>query len=146
MEMVDSLITNYSLRVRLALVKADLIPQIISTLNPQSLSFAEAVDIHKYLMKSMRNFVWLATRIGLSQLKIEDGNEQQAVRETVFQQVLFPSEKYLWHWCMNRFSIIDGEQSAEFMDLLAFLLELSPYYLPAMKFVLNMPVALTIPS
>ncbi|KAK2940080.1 hypothetical protein BLNAU_25014 [Blattamonas nauphoetae] len=38
------------------------------------------------------NPAWLAAPLGLAVLAIEDDNEQQAVHETVLQQVLVPSE------------------------------------------------------
>ncbi|KAK2941469.1 hypothetical protein BLNAU_23616 [Blattamonas nauphoetae] len=146
MKMLGTLMDNCSAKVLLALVKADLIPQLIITLHPLSLSFAEAVDIHINLMKTICNSLWLATPFGLKQLEIEDDDKQQAVHETVLKQVLVPSEKYIWHSCMNRFSIVDGEQSKSFLILLARLLRISPYYQRAMDFVLNMPVIFTIPS
>ncbi|KAK2948614.1 hypothetical protein BLNAU_16433 [Blattamonas nauphoetae] len=145
-EMFHSLIKECSLRVNLALVKADMIPQLVRTLNPQSLSFAIAEDIHINLLKTIRESIWLATPNGLTNLKIEDDNKQQAVHETVLKQVLTPSEQYICHLCMNRYSIIDGEQSAEFINFLAQLLRIPPYYPPTMDFVLNMPVVLTITS
>ncbi|KAK2944221.1 hypothetical protein BLNAU_20831 [Blattamonas nauphoetae] len=132
--------------VRLALVQADLIPQIIINLNPQSLSFVEAVDIHINVMQILTNSVWLSTPSSLAELGIEDGTEQQDVHEAVLQQVVVPSEKYILHLCVNRYSIIDGELSMEFMELLTRLLEICPYYQQTMDFVLNMSVFLTIPS
>ncbi|KAK2950671.1 hypothetical protein BLNAU_14342 [Blattamonas nauphoetae] len=146
MKMLQSLIANCSRKVRLALVKADLIPQLITTLNPQSLSFTEALDIHTSLMINITNTLGLATPNGLGQLGIEDDNEQEAEHETVLQQVLAPSEKYIWHLCMNRFSIVDGNQSANFLEILAKILQISHAYQPTMNFVLNMPVFLTLPS
>ncbi|KAK2950721.1 hypothetical protein BLNAU_14392 [Blattamonas nauphoetae] len=140
MKMLQSLIANCSRKVRLALVKADLIPQLITTLNPQSLSFTEALDIHTYLMINITNSLGLATPNGLGQLGIEDDNEQEAVHETVLQQVVTPSEKYIWHLCMNRFSIVDGNQSRCFLALLARLLRICPYYQPTMDIVLQMPI------
>ncbi|KAK2945541.1 hypothetical protein BLNAU_19539 [Blattamonas nauphoetae] len=146
MKMLDSLIDWCSDKVHLPLVKADLIPQLILLLNPLSLSFAEAVDIHACLISIISDSIWLSTPHGLTQLGIEDYDEQQAVHETVLQQVLVPSEKYILHLCMNRFSIINGNQSYSFLTLLAQLLRICPYYQPTMDFVLNMPVVLTIPS
>ncbi|KAK2952441.1 hypothetical protein BLNAU_12547 [Blattamonas nauphoetae] len=125
---------------------ADLIPQLITTLNPHSLSFAKAVDIHVHLLNIIIHFLWSATRNGLASLKIEDPDVQQTVYETIFQQVLTPSEQYISHLCVKRFSIVDGEQSRYFMRLLAYLLRICPYHQPTMEFVLNMPVLLTIPS
>ncbi|KAK2952940.1 hypothetical protein BLNAU_12116 [Blattamonas nauphoetae] len=133
-------------KVRLALVNADLVPQVINTLNPQSLSFAETVDIHVNLMKTIHHSLSLTTSYGLAEFTIEDENEQQAVHEAVLKKVLLPSEKYIWHLCVNRCSIIDGELCNEFMHLLAELLQISPYFQPTMDFVLNMHVFLTIPS
>ncbi|KAK2954265.1 hypothetical protein BLNAU_10764 [Blattamonas nauphoetae] len=146
MNILVTLIEWCSVKVRLALVKADLIPQLVSSLNPQSLSFAEAVDIHVPLMSNIRQSVWLATPDGLTQLGIEDGDEQQAVHETVLKQVMVPSEKYLRHLCVNRYSIIDEELSNYFLILLARIIELCPYHQPTMDFVLHMPVFLTNPS
>ncbi|KAK2943639.1 hypothetical protein BLNAU_21429 [Blattamonas nauphoetae] len=146
MKMVGTLLTHCSRDIRLALAKADLIPQLIITLNPLSLSFTEAVDIHIYLLTTINKLVWLATPDGLVTLGIKGKNRQQAVHETPFQQILVPSEKYICHLCMNRFSIIDVYLSDTFLDILAALLEICPYYQPSMDFVLHMPVTLTIPS
>ncbi|KAK2942370.1 hypothetical protein BLNAU_22713 [Blattamonas nauphoetae] len=146
MKMLNSLMVNCLERIRLALVKADIIPQLINTLNPLTLSFAEGVDIHINLIKSITNALWLATPDGLASLEIEDHDGQQAVHETVLKQVLSPLEKYIWRLCMNRYSIIDSEQSENFLELLAQLLRICPYYQPTMEFVLHMPVFLTIPS
>ncbi|KAK2955296.1 hypothetical protein BLNAU_9687 [Blattamonas nauphoetae] len=146
MEMLSSVFTICSADTRLALVKADLVPKLISILNPQSLSFTKAVDIHHCLISSIQRSVWLATPDNLRTLEIVDGDEKQNVHETVFQQVLIPSEKYICHLCGNRFSIVDGDQSMRFMSFLANLVEISLFYQPTMDFVLRMPVTLTIPS
>ncbi|KAK2940079.1 hypothetical protein BLNAU_25013 [Blattamonas nauphoetae] len=118
----------------------------INTLNPQSISFTEAADIHTYLMTSIASSIWLPTPCGLRQLEIQDDDEQQSVHETILKQVLSPSEKYIYHLCVNRYSIIEGEQSMNFLTLLAQLLRISPYNQPTMEFVLNMRVCLMIPS
>ncbi|KAK2960245.1 hypothetical protein BLNAU_4798 [Blattamonas nauphoetae] len=132
--------------VRLALVKANLVPQLIITLNPQSLPSTEGKNIHVHILTIIRTTIWLATPYGLAQLKIEDGNEQQAVHETVLKQVLMPSEQYICHLCVNRYSVIDGELSCEFMATLVKILQISQYYQPTMDFVLHMPVILIVPS
>ncbi|KAK2954274.1 hypothetical protein BLNAU_10773 [Blattamonas nauphoetae] len=95
MKMLESLIWRCSTAVHYTLVKTDLIPQLINTLHPLSLSFDEAVDIHVPLMSNIRQSVWLATPNGLTQLGIEDENEQQAAYETVLKQVVVPLEKYV---------------------------------------------------
>ncbi|KAK2944111.1 hypothetical protein BLNAU_20943 [Blattamonas nauphoetae] len=142
-EMLNRLIGVCSTKVHLSLVKADLIPQLVTSLNPQSLSFAEAVNIHIYLMNIIWNSLWLSTPYGLRQVGIEDHNEQQTVHETVLTQVLAPSEKYIRHLCVSRFSIVNGYLSEPFLTLLAKLLRICPYYQLTMEFVLHMPIILT---
>ncbi|KAK2952942.1 hypothetical protein BLNAU_12118 [Blattamonas nauphoetae] len=146
MKIVGSLILYCSSANRLALVKANLIPQIINTMNPQSLSFAEAVDIHINVMKSIQKSIWLATPDGLADNRIKHPDESQTINETILKQVLEPSKQYICYLCGKRYSIIDSEQSEEYMDFLAFLLTICPSYQPIMEFVLHMPVFLTIPS
>ncbi|KAK2948688.1 hypothetical protein BLNAU_16326 [Blattamonas nauphoetae] len=146
MQMIKSLIVCGHSKVQLSLVQANLIPQLIVTLNPLSLSFAKTVNIHKCLMIIIALYFWYATPHNLIQLGIEDDNEQQAVHETVWKQFITPSEKYIWHLCVNRFSIVDRSQSESFLTLLTKILEISPYHQQTMDFVLNMPVILTIPS
>ncbi|KAK2963957.1 hypothetical protein BLNAU_1034 [Blattamonas nauphoetae] len=146
MKMLDSLLTYCSDQDRLSLATADLIPQIITTINPLSLSLSDCEYIRTYLISSIFYLLWLATPDGLRKLGIQDGNEQQTVHETVLKQVMVPSEKYICHLCVNRFSIIDSEQSKYFLALLARLTQICPYHQPTMKFVLHMPIVLTIPS
>ncbi|KAK2960214.1 hypothetical protein BLNAU_4767 [Blattamonas nauphoetae] len=146
MKMLNFLMIHSSAKIKLALVKAALIPQIITTLTPQSFPLTDGKNIHVHLLKIIRNTLWLATPDVLAQLGIEDGNEQQAVHETILKQILSPCEKYIRHLCVNRFSIIDGEQSESFLLLLAQLLQICPCYQLILDFVLHMPVVLTIPS
>ncbi|KAK2942028.1 hypothetical protein BLNAU_23067 [Blattamonas nauphoetae] len=145
MKLLKSLLFWCSPKVSLALRKADLIPQLINNLNPLSLSFAEAADIHIYLLTTIHWSFWLATPNGLARLDIEDGHEKQAVHETVLTKLLIPSEQYICHFCVHRFSIVDGDQSVLFLEVLATVLRICPYYPPTMEFVLHMPVFLTIP-
>ncbi|KAK2964073.1 hypothetical protein BLNAU_1154 [Blattamonas nauphoetae] len=146
MKMLVNQIWTCSTDHLLLLVKADLIPQIITTLNPLSLSLAEAEDVHTYLLSSINSTVWHATPFGFTYIGIEDRDEQLAIRKAVFEQVLAPSEKYIWHLCTNRFSIIDGDQSKRFLALLAGILAISLSYQPTMNFVLHMPFFLSISS
>ncbi|KAK2950459.1 hypothetical protein BLNAU_14577 [Blattamonas nauphoetae] len=62
MKMLDYLIVWGSSQSHLSLVKADLIPQIVINLNPLSLSFVNAVDIHTCLMKTIATSVSPAFR------------------------------------------------------------------------------------
>ncbi|KAK2958144.1 hypothetical protein BLNAU_6848 [Blattamonas nauphoetae] len=135
MDMLQRLLQNCSTEILLFLVKADLVPQLVTTLNPLSLSFAEAVDIHTYLLSTIGRSLCLATPDGLRQLAIKERNGQQSVRETILKQVLVPSEKYVCHLCLNRFSIVDGDQSCYFLYVLAQFLRISPYHEPTMDFV-----------
>ncbi|KAK2957623.1 hypothetical protein BLNAU_7522 [Blattamonas nauphoetae] len=146
MRLLNNLFFTCTPTIRLALVTADLISLLIPSLNPQSLCFAETADIHTCLIQIIAQSLLLATPFGLKHLGFEDDNKHQAVHETVLQQVLIPSEMFIGHLCMNRFSNVDGNQSWNFMELLAQLLRISPSYQPTMELVLHMPVILTIPS
>ncbi|KAK2944971.1 hypothetical protein BLNAU_20089 [Blattamonas nauphoetae] len=146
MEMLKTLLEWCSSNRLLIILQADLIAQIVITLHPLFLSFAETVDIHINFSRIINKSIWLATQYGLSSLTIKDNNEVQAVYETILQQVLVPSEKYICHLCVNRYSIIDGDQSNYFMAVLARLLQISPFYQPTMDCILRMPLILTIPS
>ncbi|KAK2951241.1 hypothetical protein BLNAU_13857 [Blattamonas nauphoetae] len=137
MEMFLHLMQRCSLRVNLALVKADLIPQLLITLNPLDLSLADFQKIHTCLIYAISISFWLATPGGLPELEIEDDNEQQAVHKIVLKKVFAPSETYICHLCMNRYSIINGEQSAEFVSLLARLLQRYPSFQHTMDIVLQ---------
>ncbi|KAK2944128.1 hypothetical protein BLNAU_20960 [Blattamonas nauphoetae] len=81
MKMLESLFLC-SRHVHYTLIKANLIPQLINTLNPQSLSFAEAVDIHIYLMKVITNSLELATPYSLENIGMKYDNERRDVHET----------------------------------------------------------------
>ncbi|KAK2944130.1 hypothetical protein BLNAU_20962 [Blattamonas nauphoetae] len=61
MKMLRTLIIFCSPKNRLALFKADLIPQLITTLHPQSLPFAETEDIHACLISNITSSLWLST-------------------------------------------------------------------------------------
>ncbi|KAK2958001.1 hypothetical protein BLNAU_6927 [Blattamonas nauphoetae] len=86
MKMLNNLLTNCSSNVRLALVSADLIPQLINTLHPQSLSFVEAVGIHVHLMTRITNSLRLTTPDGFACLKIEDYVEEQSMEQPAGQR------------------------------------------------------------
>ncbi|KAK2956336.1 hypothetical protein BLNAU_8703 [Blattamonas nauphoetae] len=98
-----------SAKLRLALIKADLIPQLVITLNTLSLSFVEKADIHINLMNSITWSIWLASPEGLTQLEIEDHHGQQAARETKqteasdhFDQFLTPLWPTNTVWILSR--------------------------------------------
>ncbi|KAK2948848.1 hypothetical protein BLNAU_16191 [Blattamonas nauphoetae] len=146
MKMLRTLLANCSATHRLALVKADMIPQLISILNPLSLSLVDAVDVHLHLHLIIATSLFVITPHRLGEVAFEDANQRQAVHETVLQQVVVPSEKYILHLCVNRYSIVDGDQSRYFLTLLAHILEISPSYRPTMDFVLNLPMFATISS
>ncbi|KAK2943637.1 hypothetical protein BLNAU_21427 [Blattamonas nauphoetae] len=82
MNLLRSLFIRNSHKVKLALVKADLLPRLINILHPLSLSFVDAIDIRTGLLTFIDMSVWLATPHYLTQQGIEDRNEQQDVLET----------------------------------------------------------------
>ncbi|KAK2960952.1 hypothetical protein BLNAU_4039 [Blattamonas nauphoetae] len=91
MAMLRWLLTFCSDRNILILVKADLVPRLINTLNPLSLSTTEQVYVHTNLIQIISNSLSPSTPYGLKNVAIKDGSEQQAVLETILKQVLVPS-------------------------------------------------------
>ncbi|KAK2951509.1 hypothetical protein BLNAU_13531 [Blattamonas nauphoetae] len=146
MKLLDNQFVLCSSNGRLALLRAGIIPQIINTLNPLSLSIPEAVYVHTYLIQIIANAFWLSTPTGLSNHKTEDKIERQAVHETVLQHVIAPSEKYIGHLCRNRHSITDEGMGRGLMLILTRILQISPYNQSTIGVVLNLPLFLTIPS
>ncbi|KAK2958000.1 hypothetical protein BLNAU_6926 [Blattamonas nauphoetae] len=67
--------------------------QIITTAAMKMLK--KTVHIHIYLVEIIIHSLWLATPSGLTKLEVEDRKKQQAVHETVLQQVLVPLENCL---------------------------------------------------
>ncbi|KAK2955188.1 hypothetical protein BLNAU_9917 [Blattamonas nauphoetae] len=116
----------------MSMLRTDLIPQLINTLNILSPSFAEAEEIHTHLLKILHFSLWLPTPYGFAELEIDNQDDRQAARETVLTQILTPSEMYICHLCANRFSIIDGKQSRSFLRVLAQLVRIYPVYQPTM--------------
>ncbi|KAK2956999.1 hypothetical protein BLNAU_8074 [Blattamonas nauphoetae] len=82
MEMLSHLLLDCSQKKLLSLVKADLIPQLVMTLNSLPLLFTEAVNIRVNLTQIVSRAIVLATPDFLEHLGIVDNDEQQAVRET----------------------------------------------------------------
>ncbi|KAK2947387.1 hypothetical protein BLNAU_17707 [Blattamonas nauphoetae] len=105
--MLFNLLWRCSKSTCLAVVTADLIPQLIIALDPLSLSFVESLAIHLYLHATISFSLWPATPSGLQGY---GPHEQQAVHETVLKHIVAPSEQYIWHLCVNRFSIISHGQ------------------------------------
>ncbi|KAK2950451.1 hypothetical protein BLNAU_14569 [Blattamonas nauphoetae] len=139
MQMFGALTASCSTKMHLLLVKADLIPQIIVTSTLQSLSFEKVKYIHTYFISIIVHSFWLATPDYLAKPTFKDEYEQQAVHETVLKQVLSPLELYISHLCVNRYSIVERDLSAELMKFIAHILQTSLVYQPAMDFVLNLP-------
>ncbi|KAK2960959.1 hypothetical protein BLNAU_4046 [Blattamonas nauphoetae] len=69
-----------------SLIKAILMPQLILTLNPQSLSFDKAVDTHTGLVQIITDCFWHSTPSGLALHGIEGRDDQRTVREPIFDR------------------------------------------------------------
>ncbi|KAK2963580.1 hypothetical protein BLNAU_1623 [Blattamonas nauphoetae] len=146
MLLLEHLFSSSSPTFKLKLIEAQMIPQIITSLNAQSLFVAKAEDIHTPLIRIVNQSLRLITPHGMKSLEIEHQHDQQKVHETVLHQFLVPLEEYLRNCCKRRFSFLAGSQSFGFVVLIQNLLDIYPYYLPTMDFVLSLPVVLTIPS
>ncbi|KAK2960848.1 hypothetical protein BLNAU_4245 [Blattamonas nauphoetae] len=130
----------------LKLIRAGLIPHIVASLNPQSLSFADSKFIHMNLILTINCSVRQSILSITNSLGIEDPIEAQAVHDTILQQVLVPSEDYIRHICVNRHSMIEADQSYELLILLNGIVRICPYNPQTIDFVLTMPLLQAITS
>ncbi|KAK2964062.1 hypothetical protein BLNAU_1143 [Blattamonas nauphoetae] len=80
MKILRNLITGCSAKVHQSLIQVDLIPKIITTLNPQSVSLSDCEQIHTCLIRVISWLFWMATPARLVYLEIEGLDEQQAQR------------------------------------------------------------------
>ncbi|KAK2949763.1 hypothetical protein BLNAU_15337 [Blattamonas nauphoetae] len=144
--MLDHLFCHCSPQFRLKLIEAQLIPQIIISLNPQSLVVRETLRINASLLRLIASSLDLATPEELALLEVMPHREQQKVFQTVHNHVLVPSKSYILHLCEHRYSIEIWPTSFDFVRVLYRLLQISPYYQRTMNFVLKTPIILTIPS
>ncbi|KAK2949712.1 hypothetical protein BLNAU_15383 [Blattamonas nauphoetae] len=131
---------------RLALVKANLIPQLITSLDPLSYSFTDAKDLHISLINVLSKFIQLAPPLEFRHLDSVGHRQQQITHETVLKLVLFPSQAYLRFICANYANIQNNTESDDFMHLLEGLLKSCPDFQPTRNFILALPVSLTISS
>ncbi|KAK2942288.1 hypothetical protein BLNAU_22815 [Blattamonas nauphoetae] len=144
--MLVRLLDLSSPQFRLELIEAQLIPQIIISLNPQSSVVRETLRMNASLLNLIASSLDLATQEELALLKIEPNREQQKVFQTVHNHVLVPSKGYILHLCEHHYSIEIWHTLYYFVRVLYRLLQISPYYQPTLDFVLDMPIILTIPS
>ncbi|KAK2950294.1 hypothetical protein BLNAU_14786 [Blattamonas nauphoetae] len=143
---LTDLFGHCSASLLLKLVRADLIPKLVSSLNPSTISFAEAQKIHIPLINFFDSAQWFACHEGLVNVNITDPKEKQAVYETVLKQVLVPFEEYLRHLCANHHSFVDGILSYDFLNLLSRFYHISPSYPPTMDYVASLPISHTVTS
>ncbi|KAK2945218.1 hypothetical protein BLNAU_19858 [Blattamonas nauphoetae] len=146
MKMLDSLLHNTSTRMHLRLINADLIVHLLTSLNPLSLSIADTQDIHSSVISIITLSLCLSNPYVLNALNIKDSSEQQAIHEAILNRVLVPTEAYIRYLCTNYSFIADGASSEQFTYLLTRPLETSQLSQPALTFVLDLPITLTIPS
>ncbi|KAK2949981.1 hypothetical protein BLNAU_15124 [Blattamonas nauphoetae] len=144
LQMVKLLLLDCSSTVRLNLVKADLIPRLITHLHPLSVSFPDFPEIPSHLTAIIDASIWLGTQVGLGKLGIEDADEQNTINQTCLKQILIASERYLHHLCGNSDSIVDPDFSFHFERLLGRLLRICPFHPPTMHFVHTLPIYPTI--
>ncbi|KAK2959479.1 hypothetical protein BLNAU_5528 [Blattamonas nauphoetae] len=146
LKLLTCFIGNCPITIRLMLIEADLIPHLLTSLTPLSLSIADHIDVHTNLLTILNYSIWLSTVDGLDSLKIRNSHEQQTLHETVLKQVIVPSEGYIRHLCVNRHSLVNEFHSLQFMRLLGRLVLLCPNYDPTLDFVMKLPVITAITS
>ncbi|KAK2941163.1 hypothetical protein BLNAU_23928 [Blattamonas nauphoetae] len=146
LRVVPWLIRQTSPKQCLSLVHLNLVPQLLSAINVQSLSFADGQGLILLVAGLLVQLLNLASLYSLAKLEIEHHLDRQAVHEAVLKHILVPSEGFIRHICLNRLSISTEALSNHFMSLLMQILHISPYHPQTMDFVQTLPIVLSIPS
>ncbi|KAK2961991.1 hypothetical protein BLNAU_3047 [Blattamonas nauphoetae] len=140
---INHLVPMCSRNVQFGLLNADLVPQLISSLQPLTRSFKYPQNIHSDLLSIIGRFLWLATPSNDAYAEIDDHTEQQAVHETLLKHVLLPSKDYIRQICHTRTVFIDHVFWPDFMTCVAQIILICPFYQPTMDYVLDLPLIFT---
>ncbi|KAK2943245.1 hypothetical protein BLNAU_21817 [Blattamonas nauphoetae] len=146
LDLLIDLIMSSSSNVHLSLINLNLVPQLLSSLNPQSLSFEDAPDVVLFVASLLSQLLQISSPHSLIKLEIENNWDRSALHDTTLAHLLVPSEGFIRHVCLNRPSFEEKEISLIFMSLLMQILHISPYHPPTMDFIQTLPIVLSIPS
>ncbi|KAK2960005.1 hypothetical protein BLNAU_4888 [Blattamonas nauphoetae] len=87
----------------------------------------------------------IATPYFVGELGITAAVRQSNHREMVFQKVLLPSSQSMAFLISNRF-FLEGDVFGSFMNLLDRFIEICPFHIPTLDFILASPIAMAITS
>ncbi|KAK2955024.1 hypothetical protein BLNAU_9955 [Blattamonas nauphoetae] len=146
MEFLHRMIIIRSKHFLLKLVKADLIPHLLASLNPVSLSFEYAEDVHIHLVSIIGLALLLLHPNDSKQIDVINATDKHNLQETILARVLLPPASYIRHLCANRHLFINGNRSVHLLNFLTRLISLCPYSTPSMRILQSLPVFFTIPS
>ncbi|KAK2948139.1 hypothetical protein BLNAU_16939 [Blattamonas nauphoetae] len=140
---INHLVPMCSRNIQFGLLNADLVPQLILSLQPLTRSFKYPQNIHSDLLSIIGRLLWLPTPSNGAYAEIDDPTEQQAVHETILKHVLLPSKDYIRQICSARDLFVDRVFLPDFMTCVAQIILICPFYQPTMDYVLDLPLIFT---
>ncbi|KAK2940593.1 hypothetical protein BLNAU_24507 [Blattamonas nauphoetae] len=133
-----------STTIRLSLINLDLIPQLLSAINTQSLSLEEAPNIVLSLIDVITHSLSLTSPQHRARIEIEHLWGTQAIYDTVLAHILVPSGEFIRHLCLNHHMFHNDSISVKFVPLLMTILQICHYHQPSIDFIQTLPLFITI--
>ncbi|KAK2957813.1 hypothetical protein BLNAU_7247 [Blattamonas nauphoetae] len=131
--------------IQCRLMKSDLIPNILATVQPQTLSVTGNDTRLDNLIRIIRSFLYLAYPPLLRKLDITAAVDAFNHREIIFQKVVLPSSQFVTFLISNR-HVLDEERSYSFMSLWCTHITIGPFHRPTLSFIAVSPIVMAISS
>ncbi|KAK2949714.1 hypothetical protein BLNAU_15385 [Blattamonas nauphoetae] len=130
---------------QLPLVVSDLVANTLTTVQPHTQSILGNETVIDHLLGIIRSSVDLADASSLAELAVTSAIDKFNHREMIFQKVYLPSSQFVTFLISNRY-ILNRDLFHSLVDLLNTLLQISPFHLPTLEFVLASPIVMTLSS
>ncbi|KAK2941063.1 hypothetical protein BLNAU_24031 [Blattamonas nauphoetae] len=125
--------------------ESDLISNVLAAVQPHTLTRSGNEEMIDNLNKVIDHSVNLAFPNCLAELGITSAVDQFNHREMIFQKVVLPSSQFVTFLISNR-HILNGLLLKSFLNLLAIFIQICPFHLPTLEFVLASPIVMAFSS
>ncbi|KAK2950916.1 hypothetical protein BLNAU_14106 [Blattamonas nauphoetae] len=130
-----------STEILLHFVESDLISNLLTIVQPNTLPISENETIFDYLVRLVNSSLHLALPSSLEEITITTAVDTFNHREMIFQKVVIPSSPFLTFLISNR-HIFKKDLFESFMDVLDKFIQIGPFHRPTLEFVLASPIVM----
>ncbi|KAK2963753.1 hypothetical protein BLNAU_1320 [Blattamonas nauphoetae] len=127
--------------VRLQLVESDLISKVLASVQPHTLPFSGNETVLNTQLRIIMYCINLALPVSLKELGITTADSTLNHREMILRKVIIPSSRFMTFLISNQ-HILNGDLSSIIMTLFVHLIQMGPFHLPTLEFVLASPIAM----